>query len=694
MRRFRAVRLPKTPRMAPWSAPYRESTPTPERFWAIAHRQCRRSLRDRWHERPASVANGSLLDYETAASHSVTVRVTDQGGLTFDHAFTLGVTNVSGSSVNGTSGDDVLTGTSEEDTIQGLGGNDTLTGGAGNDTLNGGAGTDTATGYGSGWSLAFAGGRWTVTNGSETDELYGIEKVVINGTTHVLVDQSGAGGYQSVQAGVNAASSGDVVEVAAGSYTENVTVASKAVTLAGAGSSGASVTSLHGQITASGLLNGALLLTEMAIDAVGHQYGVFVSSSSTAAAGSVTLDDVAISGAQVNGFAYIRAGNSSTPTLADTIGSVSILHSEFSGNATQTTGSNGRGDILLFGFNGDLTIDDVDIHNPGAGAQKALQMRGHQDGADVSGVGPYDAAGHVSVTDLSITGAYAQDLIAFYRLAGFESFVTDGVGLNASAPWGLVNFDEVGGAIDLSSGLTGTNSSGGPVAVLQGLSSADTLTGTDNNDVIDGRDGADAISGGGGNDVILLSSPAFHDAGESIDGGSGTDAFRFVSTTAGQTLTLGSAITNVEEIEISNSAGANTGTTALNIDASAVDGAYALTGNNGANVLTAGSGNNTVNGGGGNDVITGGAGNDSLTGGSGNDTFVFKSGFGLDTVTDFTAGADVVEIRDGLFADFAAIQAASQQVSGDVVITLDASNTITLQNVTLANLQQNDFHLV
>jgi serralysin len=93
-------------------------------------------------------------------------------------------------------------------------------------------------------------------------------------------------------------------------------------------------------------------------------------------------------------------------------------------------------------------------------------------------------------------------------------------------------------------------------------------------------------------------------------------------------------------------------------------------------------------------VITGGAGNDSLTGGSGSDTFVFKSGFGLDAVTDFTAGADVIEIGDALFADFAAVQAASQQVSGDVVITLDASNTITLQNVTLANLQQNDFHLV
>jgi hypothetical protein len=41
-----------------------------------------------------TVANGSLLNYEAATSHSVVVRVTDQGGLTFDKTFTIGVTNV------------------------------------------------------------------------------------------------------------------------------------------------------------------------------------------------------------------------------------------------------------------------------------------------------------------------------------------------------------------------------------------------------------------------------------------------------------------------------------------------------------------------------------------------------------------------------------------------------------------------
>ncbi len=41
-----------------------------------------------------TVANGSLLNYESATSHNVTVRVTDSGGLTYDETFTINLTNV------------------------------------------------------------------------------------------------------------------------------------------------------------------------------------------------------------------------------------------------------------------------------------------------------------------------------------------------------------------------------------------------------------------------------------------------------------------------------------------------------------------------------------------------------------------------------------------------------------------------
>ncbi|MBS0172305.1 MAG: cadherin domain-containing protein, partial [Nitrospira sp.] len=41
-----------------------------------------------------TVANGTLLNYEAATSHNVTVRVTDAGGLTYDETFAVAVTNV------------------------------------------------------------------------------------------------------------------------------------------------------------------------------------------------------------------------------------------------------------------------------------------------------------------------------------------------------------------------------------------------------------------------------------------------------------------------------------------------------------------------------------------------------------------------------------------------------------------------
>jgi Ca2+-binding RTX toxin-like protein len=83
------------------------------------------------------------LDFETATTHEVTVRVTDSAGNTFDKVFTVNVSNVSGNFV-GDNNANTLLGTSEEDTIQGLGANDSLQGFAGNDILDGGLGSDRA----------------------------------------------------------------------------------------------------------------------------------------------------------------------------------------------------------------------------------------------------------------------------------------------------------------------------------------------------------------------------------------------------------------------------------------------------------------------------------------------------------------------------------------------------------------------
>lgn len=80
------------------------------------------------------VAAGAILDFETTPSLTVTARVTDGGGHTFDQAFTITLSDVQGPTITGTAAADKITGTAEGETIDGLAGADTMTGGLGNDT--------------------------------------------------------------------------------------------------------------------------------------------------------------------------------------------------------------------------------------------------------------------------------------------------------------------------------------------------------------------------------------------------------------------------------------------------------------------------------------------------------------------------------------------------------------------------------
>jgi Ca2+-binding RTX toxin-like protein len=110
-------------------------------------------------------------------------------------------------------------------------------------------------------------------------------------------------------------------------------------------------------------------------------------------------------------------------------------------------------------------------------------------------------------------------------------------------------------------------------------------------------------------------------------------------------------------------------------------------------------------GGGGNDQITGNAvpntivgraGNDVLTGIGTDDTFKFGAGFGHDIITDFSAGAtnnDFIAISHTLLADFGAvISHAHLNAAGDVVIKVDANDSIRLEQVQhISDLTSNDF---
>ncbi len=104
------------------------------------------------------------------------------------------------------------------------------------------------------------------------------------------------------------------------------------------------------------------------------------------------------------------------------------------------------------------------------------------------------------------------------------------------------------------------------------------------------------------------------------------------------------------------------------------------------------SSNVFIMGGSSDDTLTSGAENDMLTGGAGSDTFVFVKDHGHDKILDFDSAHDRIDLSAlAEFKNLAAVQAATQDVSGSAVITTSADHTITLANITKSSLQTDDF---
>ncbi|MEO1601020.1 MAG: spondin domain-containing protein [Pseudomonadota bacterium] len=93
------------------------------------------------------------------------------------------------------------------------------------------------------------------------------------------------------------------------------------------------------------------------------------------------------------------------------------------------------------------------------------------------------------------------------------------------------------------------------------------------------------------------------------------------------------------------------------------------------------------------DTLNGGAGDDLLEGGGGIDTFVFDDGTGNDTVLDFVAGTggELLDVSAFGFQSGAAALAAASQDGADVVVALDADDSVTLENVDLGDLVAGNF---
>jgi hypothetical protein len=96
-------------------------------------------------------------------------------------------------------------------------------------------------------------------------------------------------------------------------------------------------------------------------------------------------------------------------------------------------------------------------------------------------------------------------------------------------------------------------------------------------------------------------------------------------------------------------------------------------------VLDGSFGRDIVIGGNGADVLIGGPG-DTLTGDNGGpDTYLFRPGFGANTITDFDVNIDVIQIDKSIFSSVADLLSHTSDTAAGAVIDDGKGDTITLK---------------
>ena len=571
-----------------------------------------------------TVADGSKLDYETRASHDITVRVTDSNGATYDETMTINLTNV-----NETPTDLKLT-------------NVEIAEGAANGTVVGtAAATDADAGESFTYSLTDnAGGRFTVdgTTGEITvanGTLLDHESATSHDITVRVTDGGGNTYDETYTIGVN-----DQVEHA-DSYVAEV-ISHEPVgywrmdEVEAAGGS-------HTMASEIGGPNATTYNTDL-----GTENGAF---------GNISTNTTDFWGDD-----YVVVPDDPAWQLTDGTVQLTFKNEDWTGNFTilsrDSTGTN-EGDIRVYttaddlsvtlrGTNGGtLTVPNVISNNTwyqldvtfGADGLE-IWLNGTRVGNDPSITGGIDGNNEPWViganSSNSTSGGALDSLNGFFNgdigeFAIFDSQL-DSTAINDMYDAGVNGEDlqTLTAGNDTDSGSTGVDMINGAAGddYLAGNNGDDFLYGGDGDDTIDGGSHDDVISGGAGTDTVDYSGfgsgvTVNLATGTATDGGGGTDT-----------------LSGIENVLGTGAADNITGDDADNV----------LTGNAGNDILSGGGGDDTLYGGAGNDTLTGGAGDDLFQGGSGNDNM--DGGAGTDTVTyDGAANGVTVNLATGTATD-------------------------------------------
>ncbi|WP_193187737.1 DUF4347 domain-containing protein [Nisaea sediminum] len=525
--------------------------------------------------------------------------------------------------LNGGAGDDLIIGGDDTDTLDGGAGNDTLSSGAGADTLSGGAGNDLFE------------GSVSDLNGDTVSDLAAGDQIQLDGVTGLTsANVRISGGNLEIDTNATTFASSEVtmslsnnptLDFSVGTSGGNtvITFATPAPANSGGSSSGGSSSPLTvtNQTTgdAAGTETGRTLVNNSGASATGD----LVSNTGNGNTVLVTLP---------KGISLTNSGTASaqvnTVAGATLTGRIQAVEPDVGVQSFL----NGHGQTFMSNMAG-MSLDVRSIAFTGRSASaETVTLTGTTSSSSGS------EAFVIDTTNLPAGSALSLNNVEFAAIVG-NATVNGGAGRNYVVGDDAAQFISLGAEDDTLAGGGGNDTvgsawgedilygnqgmdlvfGGGGMDTLYGGQDADTVRGDNDNDVLYGNKGSDTLSGGQNEDLLY--------------GGQNED------------IVYGNA------------------------------GNDSLHGNLGNDTLYGGQGSDLLWGSSGDDYIAGNAGDDTLSGGAGADTFVFSSGGGNETVTDFVAGTDTLALEAGLGVS------GGTEIGGNAVVTFSDGGTVTLIGV-------------
>ncbi len=240
---------------------------------------------------------------------------------------------------------------------------------------------------------------------------------------------------------------------------------------------------------------------------------------------------------------------------------------------------------------------------------------------------------------------------------------------------------DAGVQVDLTTGRgTGGDAQGDRLSSIEdtrGSAFEDALTGDDVVNRLMGNEGDDELFGMGGNDMLLGGEGA-----DLIDGDDGIDTTNYQHADEGVGVNLATG----------GFAGEATGDTFVDVEffyGSKFD--DTAIGDDLANRLNGQAGDDILDGAGGRDTLIGDLGNDTLTGGDDLDLFLFRGNFGNDVITDFEAGAGIVDRIYFQSMGLSMGELSLTDATDGLLIEAGTYGTLLLEGVVAADLAADDF---